>query len=122
MGLQSTYCITTQDTTCLSNLVVIFSDIINRFIKLCPTSTQVHGFIEDVSGKKVATLLGKWDDSMYYVNNDGSGKPKDCTTSSDASLLWKRSKPPPNPTRYNLTSFAITLNELTPGLQVDMMY
>ncbi|KAE8055953.1 hypothetical protein FH972_012760 [Carpinus fangiana] len=78
---------------------------------------QVHGFIEDVSGKKVATLLGKWDDSMYYVNNDGSGKPKDCTTSSDASLLWKRSKPPPNPTRYNLTSFAITLNELTHGLQ-----
>lgn len=78
---------------------------------------QVHGFIEDVSGKKVATLLGKWDDSIYYVNNDGSSKPKDCTTSSDASLLWKRSKPPLNPTRYNLTSFAITLNELTPGLQ-----
>ncbi|XP_062146449.1 oxysterol-binding protein-related protein 2A isoform X1 [Alnus glutinosa] len=79
---------------------------------------QVHGFIEDVSGKKVATLLGKWDGSMYYVNNDGSGKPKDCTPSSDATLLWKRSKPPPNPTRYNLTSFAITLNELTPGLQI----
>ena len=87
-----------------------------------PTSTQVNGFVEDVMGKKVATLFGKWDDSMYYVNNDGSGKPKDCTSSSDASLLWKRSKPPPNLTRYNLTSFAITLNELTPGLQVDMMY
>ncbi|XP_050267133.1 oxysterol-binding protein-related protein 2B-like isoform X4 [Quercus robur] len=78
---------------------------------------QVNGFVEDVMGKKVATLFGKWDDSMYYVNNDGSGKPKDCTSSSDASLLWKRSKPPPNLTRYNLTSFAITLNELTPGLQ-----
>ncbi|KAK4557901.1 hypothetical protein RGQ29_007595 [Quercus rubra] len=78
---------------------------------------QVNGFVEDVMGKKVATLFGKWDDSMYYVNNDGSGNPKDCTSSSDASLLWKRSKPPPNLTRYNLTSFAITLNELTPGLQ-----
>lgn len=78
---------------------------------------QVHGFVEDVMGKKAATLFGKWDDSMYFVNNDGSGKPKDCTSSSDASLLWKRSKPPPNLTRYNLTSFAIQLNELTPGLQ-----
>nr|XP_034888368.1 oxysterol-binding protein-related protein 2A-like [Populus alba] len=33
------------------------------------------------------------------------------------SLLWKRNKPPLNLTRYNLTTFAITLNELTPGLQ-----
>ncbi|XP_018850634.2 oxysterol-binding protein-related protein 2A-like isoform X6 [Juglans regia] len=79
---------------------------------------QVHGFVEDAMGKKVAMLFGKWNDSMYYVNNDGSGKPKDFTPSSDASLLWKRSKPPPNLTRYNLTSFAITLNELTPGLQI----
>lgn len=68
-------------------------------------------------GKKVATLFGKWDESIHYVNGDGSGKPNP----SDASLLWKSSKPP-NVTRYNLTSFAITLNELTPGLQVDMMY
>ncbi|KAF5460836.1 hypothetical protein F2P56_020677 [Juglans regia] len=80
---------------------------------------QVHGFVEDAMGKKVAMLFGKWNDSMYYVNNDGSGKPKDFTPSSDASLLWKRSKPPPNLTRYNLTSFAITLNELTPGLQLS---
>lgn len=78
---------------------------------------QVHGFVEDVTGKKVATLFGKWDDSMHYVNGDGIGKPKDCSLLSDASLLWKRNKPPPNPTRYNLTSFAITVNELTPGLQ-----
>ncbi|KAF5478466.1 hypothetical protein F2P56_005025 [Juglans regia] len=77
---------------------------------------QVHGYVEDVIGKKAATVFGKWDDGMYYVNNDGNGKPKDCTP-SDASLLWKRSKPSPNLTRYNLTSFAITLNELTRGLQ-----
>ncbi|XP_020419321.1 oxysterol-binding protein-related protein 2A isoform X4 [Prunus persica] len=74
---------------------------------------QVHGVVEDVMGKKVATLFGKWDESIHYVNGDGSGKPNP----SDASLLWKSSKPP-NVTRYNLTSFAITLNELTPGLQI----
>ncbi|MBA0713736.1 hypothetical protein Golax_012752, partial [Gossypium laxum] len=81
---------------------------------------QVHGFVEDLSGKKVATLIGKWDDSMYYINGDGSGKPKDCSPSSSATLLWKRNKPPPKLTRYNLTSFAITLNELTPGLQENL--
>ncbi|KAM7491246.1 hypothetical protein LguiA_034167 [Lonicera macranthoides] len=75
---------------------------------------QVHGFIEDVNGTKVARLYGKWDDSMYYIKGDTTTKMKDL---SDASLLWKRSKLPPNLTRYNLTSFAITLNELTPGLQ-----
>lgn len=79
---------------------------------------QVNGFVEDVEGKKVATLFGKWDDSMYY----GSSNLNDCTSSSKPSLLWKRTKPPLNLTRYNLTSFAITLNELTSGLQVDMIY
>ncbi|KAK9036531.1 hypothetical protein V6N11_078527 [Hibiscus sabdariffa] len=77
---------------------------------------QVHGFVEDLSGKKVATLLGKWDDSMYYINGYESGKPKDFSP-SNSSLLWKKNDPPPNPTRYNLTAFAITLNELTPELQ-----
>ena len=77
---------------------------------------QVHGFVEDVTGKKVATLFGKWDDSIYYVNGEVNVKPKDFTM-SDTNLLWKRTKPPSNLTRYNLTSFAITLNELTPGLK-----
>ncbi|XP_077245087.1 oxysterol-binding protein-related protein 2A-like isoform X2 [Tasmannia lanceolata] len=78
---------------------------------------QVQGFVEDVMGNKVATLLGKWDDSMYYVTGDGATKQKGCNPLSDASLLWKSSKPPTSLTRYNLSSFAITLNELTPGLQ-----
>ncbi|XP_060962382.1 homocysteine S-methyltransferase 3-like [Cannabis sativa] len=30
----------------------------------------VHGFAEDLMGKKVATIFGKWDESMYYVNGD----------------------------------------------------
>ncbi|XP_042007229.1 oxysterol-binding protein-related protein 2A-like isoform X2 [Salvia splendens] len=78
---------------------------------------QVNGFVEDSAGKKVAQLFGKWDDSMYFVNGEGTDNAKD---RSEASLLWKRNKPPPNLTRYNLTSFAITLNELTPGLKCLM--
>ncbi|KAJ8555628.1 hypothetical protein K7X08_013124 [Anisodus acutangulus] len=78
---------------------------------------QVHGFVEDVSGKKVATLFGKWNESMYYINGEWASKPKD---SSDSSLLWRRNNPPPNLTRYNLSSFAITLNELTPGLKENL--
>lgn len=75
---------------------------------------QVHGFVEDTSGKKHATIFGKWDNSMYYINGEGTSKTKDM---SDENLLWKRTMPPVNLTRYNLTSFAITLNELTPGLK-----
>lgn len=39
--------------------------------------------------------------------------------SAEATLLWEKNEPPANPTRYNLSSFAITLNELTPNLKVD---
>ncbi|GAB4857055.1 Oxysterol-binding protein- protein 2A [Ancistrocladus abbreviatus] len=78
---------------------------------------QVLGFVEDVIGNKVATVFGKWDESMYYLMGDDNVKPKDCNSLPDASLLWERIKPPQNLTRYNLTSFAITLNELTPGLK-----
>ncbi|KAJ4839976.1 Oxysterol-binding protein- protein 2A [Turnera subulata] len=77
---------------------------------------QVQGFVEDISGKKVATVFGKWDDSLHYSYCDANGKPKD-PKGSNGTLLWKSTKAPPNLTRYNLTSFAITLNELTPGLQ-----
>lgn len=43
---------------------------------------------------------------------------------ANASLLWKRTMASPNVSRYNLTPFAITLNELTPGLKVynDVLY
>ncbi|KAL2538718.1 Oxysterol-binding protein-related protein 1C [Forsythia ovata] len=77
---------------------------------------QVQGTVQDKSGKTVATLFGKWDESMHYVNRDCSSKEK-VESLSDAHLLWKRSKPPKFPTRYNFTRFAITLNELTPELK-----
>ncbi|XP_058768014.1 oxysterol-binding protein-related protein 1C-like [Vicia villosa] len=78
---------------------------------------QVHGIVQDRSGKTVSTLFGKWDESMRYVNGDYTGKGKGHESLSEARLLWKRSKPPMFPTRYNFTRFAITLNELTPGLK-----
>lgn len=78
---------------------------------------QVQGIVQDKHGKTVATLFGKWDESMHYVDGDCSGKGK-FESLSDAHLLWKRSKPPKFPTRYNLTRFAITMNELLPGLKV----
>lgn len=78
---------------------------------------QVHGFVQDRSGNKVATLLGKWDDSMYYVLGDVSAKPKGYDPMSEACLLWRRNKPSFNNSRYNLTPFATTVNELMPSLK-----
>uniref|UniRef100_A0A1D1XJ99 Oxysterol-binding protein-related protein 1C n=1 Tax=Anthurium amnicola TaxID=1678845 RepID=A0A1D1XJ99_9ARAE len=78
---------------------------------------QVQGIVQDKSGKTVATLFGKWDESMHYVIGDCSGKGKGSEPSSEAPLLWKCAKASRYPTRYNLTRFAITLNELTPGLK-----
>lgn len=65
---------------------------------------QVQGFVQDRDGNKVATLLGKWDESMYYILGDITTKPKGFDPMSEACLLWKKNKPAKNPTRYNLTS------------------
>ncbi|GAB2287467.1 Oxysterol-binding protein- protein 1C [Dionaea muscipula] len=78
---------------------------------------QVHGTVHDKSGKIVATLIGKWDESLHYVNGDYSGKAKVSKLPSQGHLIWRRTKPSKYQTRYNLSSFAITLNELTPGLK-----
>ncbi|KAI4338482.1 hypothetical protein MLD38_023537 [Melastoma candidum] len=81
-------------------------------------SREVHGFVEDANGRRAATVFGKWDEAMYCViGEEGPSKIKGGKVPSSATLLWESNKPPPNLTRYNLTSFAITLNELTPGLQ-----
>ncbi|KAH7567849.1 hypothetical protein JRO89_XS07G0166400 [Xanthoceras sorbifolium] len=78
---------------------------------------QVHGIVQDRNGKTMATLFGKWDESMHYVNGECSGKGKGFESLSEAHLLWKRSRPPQFSTRYNFTRFAITLNELIPELK-----
>ncbi|KAK8967438.1 Oxysterol-binding protein-related protein 1C [Platanthera guangdongensis] len=82
----------------------------------------VRGVVQDLSGKTTATILGKWDESMHYVHGDPGRKGKGAETLPQAQMLWKRSKPPKNPTRYNLTRFGITLNELTPGLKVNSYF
>ncbi|KAK3139674.1 hypothetical protein QOZ80_5AG0387610 [Eleusine coracana subsp. coracana] len=77
---------------------------------------QVHGFVQDNrTGQKVAMLIGKWDEAMYYVLGDPSVKPKGYDPMSEAVLLWERDKSV-NQTRYNLSPFAISLNELSPHL------
>ncbi|CAA0840844.1 Oxysterol-binding protein-related protein 1C [Striga hermonthica] len=78
---------------------------------------QVQGLVHDNSGKTVATLFGKWDGSVHYMNGDCSAKGKAPESVSESHLLWKRNKPPKVPTRYNFTRFAFTLNELIPGLK-----
>ncbi|KAF7834098.1 oxysterol-binding protein-related protein 1B-like [Senna tora] len=77
---------------------------------------QVQGVVEDKNGKTVATVCGKWDESLHYVICESSEKGKG-SSNSKPCLLWKRSEPSMYPTRYNLTEFAITLNEITPGLK-----
>lgn len=77
---------------------------------------QVQGVVQDKNGKTVATLFGKWDESMHYVNGEYSVKGK---LLSDAHLLWRRAKQSHYPTRYNLTRFAITANELTPDMKAS---
>ena len=68
------------------------------------------------TGEKVAVLIGKWDEAMYYVMGDPSTKPKGYDPMTEAVLLWERDKTVTK-TRYDLTPFAISLNELTPGLR-----
>ncbi|KAF6168586.1 hypothetical protein GIB67_005198 [Kingdonia uniflora] len=51
---------------------------------------QVQGIVQDKSGKTMATLFGKWDESMHYVSGDWSGKGKSLDSLSDARLLWQR--------------------------------
>jgi hypothetical protein len=78
---------------------------------------QVQGFVHSKTGEKLATLFGKWDEAMYYVLGDLSERHKSYDPMSDAVQLWQCADPPQKMTRYGLTAFATTLNELTPGLE-----
>ncbi|KAF4378706.1 hypothetical protein F8388_006157 [Cannabis sativa] len=54
---------------------------------------QVHGFVQDnKTGEKVAMLVGKWDEAMYYVLGDPTTKPKGYDPMTEAVLLWERDK------------------------------
>jgi hypothetical protein len=60
-------------------------------------------------------LIGKWDEAMYYVLGDPTTKPKGYDPMTEAALLWEKDNYVPK-TRYNLSPFAISLNEIVPGL------
>jgi hypothetical protein len=57
---------------------------------------------------------------MYYVMGDIAEKPKHYDPMSEALMLWRRAELPEKQTRYGLTAFATTLNEITPGLRVSI--
>ena len=68
---------------------------------------QVRGFLEKDGRRLERPLLyGHWDDALNAEMGDGT-----------SVQLWKKAAPPPDPTRYNLTAFAIWLNEVTAGLR-----
>ncbi|XP_019432401.1 PREDICTED: oxysterol-binding protein-related protein 1B-like isoform X2 [Lupinus angustifolius] len=81
------------------------------------TPHKVQGVVEDNKGRTVATLHGKWDESLNYGIVESSGKGKGSNVSSKEHQLWKKSNPSEYQTRYNFTQFATTLNEITPGLR-----
>eukprot|EP00250_Pteridium_aquilinum_P014832 c22226_g1_i5 orf=192-2297(+) len=83
---------------------------------------QVQGYVYDKEENKLASLFGKWDEAVYYVSGDIAARAKGFDPMSEATLLWRCNHPPEFPTRYNLTAFAITLNEITPGLKVSIYY
>jgi hypothetical protein len=64
-------------------------------------------------------LIGKWDEAMYYVLGDPTTKPKGYDPMTEAALLWEKDNYVPK-TRYNLSPFAISLNEIVPGLLVKL--
>jgi hypothetical protein len=68
---------------------------------------QVEGFIE-VQGRRLEypKIQGHWDSSIKAIWD-----------MRREETLWTVNPPPENPTRYNLTSFAIQLNEITDGLR-----
>jgi hypothetical protein len=72
--------------------------------------------VTNSAGVKLATIFGKWDDALYYVEGDPHEKKLEALSTSQ--LLWQRSPPAEPADRYGLSRFAITLNEITPGLQV----
>ncbi|KAK1382526.1 hypothetical protein POM88_020261 [Heracleum sosnowskyi] len=52
------------------------------------TYIRVHGFVEDDTGEKVATLRGKWDEHMYYTLGDRVSKTKDFSSASLLVTVW----------------------------------
>uniref|UniRef100_A0A3P9MY70 Oxysterol-binding protein n=1 Tax=Poecilia reticulata TaxID=8081 RepID=A0A3P9MY70_POERE len=108
---------------------------------------KVEGFIQDGSKNKRHVIYGKWTESMYSIDPSLSETKKaEKTTGSDpqeegcsyaveeddefpegqdtvivipgSALLWRITPQPSHSAQmYNFTSFAVTLNELEPGME-----
>lgn len=83
---------------------------------------QVQGYAEDGSGRKLATLIGKWSEHLHLVMGDPSnvnlGDEK--RVLAEAQLLWKANARSEHCGKYKFTPFCVTLNELTPQLRVSV--
>ncbi|KAM9343472.1 oxysterol-binding protein-related protein 2-like isoform 2-T2 [Pholidichthys leucotaenia] len=108
---------------------------------------KVEGYIQDRSKKKRSVIYGKWTECMYSVDpkvyeafkksdkkmGSDSQKEHDCegeeadelpevqetvTVIPGSALLWRITPRPLHSAQmYNFTSFAMTLNELEPGME-----
>jgi hypothetical protein len=73
-----------------------------------PSKNEVVGALLDNTKVKVASLQGKWNESLFAIDEK----------SEATELIWKALPPPANYTDYyGFTQFAIELNEITPDLQ-----
>ena len=71
----------------------------------------------------MASLTGKWDSHLHFVLGDLSSAhtPKEeREMMASAQLLWKKAPDSPHPCKYTFSPFCITLNEITPGLEVRL--
>uniref|UniRef100_A0A667XMZ1 Oxysterol-binding protein n=1 Tax=Myripristis murdjan TaxID=586833 RepID=A0A667XMZ1_9TELE len=96
---------------------------------------RVEGHIQDKSKKKRRVIYGKWTECMYSVDpkvyeaNKKADKKADLadempevqetvTVIPGSALLWRITPRPAHSAQmYNFTSFAMTLNELEPGME-----
>uniref|UniRef100_A0A7N9AWI0 Oxysterol-binding protein n=1 Tax=Mastacembelus armatus TaxID=205130 RepID=A0A7N9AWI0_9TELE len=97
---------------------------------------KVEGYIQDKSKKKRCVIYGKWTECMWSVdpqayethknglcglNEDADEMPEVQETVSvipGSTLLWRiDSRPAHSSVMYNFTNFAMSLNELEPGME-----
>uniref|UniRef100_A0A8C7ZIR6 Oxysterol-binding protein n=1 Tax=Oryzias sinensis TaxID=183150 RepID=A0A8C7ZIR6_9TELE len=98
---------------------------------------KVEGYIQDKSKKKRRVIYGKWTECIYSVDpksydaykrteNSCEGEEADempdvqetVTVIPGSALLWRITPRPAHSAQiYNFTSFAVTLNELEPGME-----
>lgn len=113
----------------------VLDDFQARHAVVSNQAHEVRGHVEDSTNGRLASplIVGSWSESLSAVylggeshNNaaataaaasSNGGHAKSSTAASTSTkkhvLLWRCSPPPPDPTRYCLTSFAISLNEIT---------